>query len=68
MKVLTAAQAKLNVIMAGRNIMISLTRYSSPEADRVYEVVEDVLLYSETDKKGIGQLIVVDVTGRIVSI
>lgn len=48
--------------------MAALTRNISIAAGRLYEMVEEILLYSEKETKWIGALSVVYVTGRMITI
>lgn len=52
MKILTPDQAEMNAIIAERKISIALTRDILPAPNRVYEMGEKVLVYSENEEIG----------------
>ena len=58
----------MNSIVAERRVLAALTRDIPPAADRTYKFGEEVLVYSEREKKWLGPYIVVDCTGRQVTI
>ena len=68
MEIIKSAQAEMNSIVAERRVLAALTRDIPPAADRNYKLGEEVLVYSEKEKKWIGPYIVVDSTGRQVTI
>lgn len=68
MDILAASQAEFNAIFAERKKMTALTRDIPPAADRFYKLEEEVLAYSEKEKKRLGPLIVVDVIGRMITV
>lgn len=47
MELLAATKAKMNAVIVKRRIMTAITRNIPPAADRLYDVVEEVLVYSE---------------------
>lgn len=68
MEILPAAQAEMISIVAERKIMTALTRDIPPAADRVYKTGEEILVYSENEKKRIGAFIFIDVKGRMITV
>lgn len=66
MQVPAAAQAEMNAIFAERKIMTALTGEIPPSAKRIYEMGEEVLVYSENENKSVSPVIVVDTTGRMI--
>lgn len=68
MEVLAATQAEMNAIIAGTNIMISLTRDLPSVVDGVYKLGEELSVYSEKHKKWIGSLNFIHVRRAIVPI
>ncbi len=66
--IIQMAQAEMNSIVAERRVLAALTRDIPPAADRTYKIGEDVLVYSEKDKKWLGPFIVVDATGRLITV
>lgn len=48
--------------------MTALTRHIPPAANRVYKMGEKILVYSENEKRWVGSLIVVDITGRMITV
>lgn len=62
------AQAEMNAIMAERKIMTALTGDIPLAANCIYKIEEEVLVYSENEKKWTGKLLVVDITGRMITL
>ena len=58
MKAPTSAQMEMNRIVSERKVLTALNRDIPPAADRSYRLGEEVLVYSETEKKWIGPYIV----------
>ena len=58
----------MNTIIAERKVLAALTRDNPPAADRVYNLGEEVLVYSEKEKDWKGPFIVVECTGITVTI
>ena len=63
-----SAQAVMNSIVAERKVLSALTRNIPPAADRVYKLGVGVLVYHEQNKKWEGPYIVVDCTGRNITV
>ena len=63
-----SAQAEMNSIVAERKVLSALTRNIPPAADRVFKLGEEVLVYHEQNKKWEGPYIVVDCTGRNITV
>ena len=68
LEIIKIAQAEMNSIVAERRVLAALTRDIPPAADRTYKIGEEVLIYSEKEKKWLGPFIVVDCTGRLVTV
>ena len=68
MDMIKKAQAEMNTIVAERRVLAALTRDIPPAADRTYKLGEEVLVYSELNKRWEGPFIIVDCTGRQVTI
>ena len=68
MELIKKAQAEMNNIIAERRVLAALTRDIPPAADRTYQLGEEVLVWSEEKKQWTGPFIVVDCTGRQVTI
>ena len=68
MAIIKKAQAERNSILGERRVLEALTRNIPPAADRTYKLGEEVLVYSEKDKKWEGPFIVLDFTGRQVTV
>lgn len=58
----------MNSIVAERKIHAALTRNVPPAAHRTYKIGEEVLVYNDKNKKWEGLYIVIDCTGRTVTI
>lgn len=68
LQALKLAQAEMNSIVAERRVLAALNKSIPSAADRNYKLGEKVLIYSETSKTWIGPYIVIDCTGRIVTV
>lgn len=68
MEILVVAQAEMNAIIAERKIITLLTRNIFRETKGVCKLGEEVLDFSEKEKKQIVPMISVAVTGRIITI
>ncbi len=68
LEMIKTAQAEMNSIVAERRVLAAVTRDVPPATDRTYKLGEDVLVYSEKEKEWLGPFIVVDVTGRLVTV
>lgn len=60
MESFAAIQAEINAITVEKRIMTVLTKAILHAADRLYKIGEEVVLYSEKEKKWLVPLIVVD--------
>ena len=61
MKLLTSAQIEMNAIVVERRIQAALTRQIPPAADRIYQIGDEVLVFSGVDKNWLGPFIVMHV-------
>lgn len=68
MEILASSQAEMNAIIAEQKIRAALTRNITPAADRVHKFGEEVLVYSEKEKKLIGAETIVDITRKMKTI
>ncbi len=68
MEAIKLAQAEMNSIIAERRVLAALTKKIPPAADRQYNLGEEVLIYDEKVKEWVGPAIVVDCTGRMVTV
>ena len=68
MNAIKTAQAEMNSIIAERGVLAALTRDIPPAADRTDKIGEEVLVFSEKDKHWLGPFIVMDCTGRLVTV
>ena len=53
-RLLVSAQIEMNAIIAERRIQAALTRQIPPAAHRVYQLGDEVLVFSEIDKNWLG--------------
>ena len=68
MRLLATAQMEMNAIVAERRVQAALTRQIPPAADRVYQLGDEVLVFSEQDKNWLGPFVVMHVQGRMITI
>lgn len=51
-------------IIAERKIMTTKTKIIPPASNRIYNVGEEILVYSDNEKKWVGPVIIVDITKK----
>ena len=68
MEIIKIAKAEMNSIIAERHVLAAINTKIPAAADRTYKFGEELLVYSEKDKGCLGPYIVIDSTGRQVTV
>ena len=68
MQILSTVQMEMNAINAERRVLAALNPKIPPAFDRVYNLGDEILVFSEQEKHWIGPFLVCSVHGRTITV